>query len=410
MPKVVQAGEFFVVGGPVQPDRPCYVERAADAELARAVREQRFCYVLAPRSSGKSSLMARAIRALRQDGQLAAVVDLAQIGLRGNTSDAGRWYYSIAYRILRELRLKIDLQAWWQEKSGLPSEQRFSEFFWEVLLANTTTPVTVFFDEVERALDVPFGAELFATIEACYARRVSEPDYARLNFVVLGVASAASLAADPSLSPFIDGQFIDLADFTLAECMQLAPGFRLPEDEARAIIERVFAWTRGQPYMTQKVARGVARKGGRPDDVDRVVREQFLGPSGPQGEPLLNHVRSLLSDGRATTRQALALLGKIARGAAVHDDRSAPPKELLRLSGIVAAGPDGLLSYRNRIFGEAFDPRWIGGVRPFDWRAAGAVAALLAVAVVVPLWYGRYLPRPYIRTLSVVTQDFAVAD
>jgi WD40 repeat protein len=408
--KSAQTGEFFVVGGPVQPERPCYIERAADGELVRGLQEQRFCYVLAPRSSGKSSLVAHTIRTLRQEGQLAAVVDLAQIGLRGNSGDAGRWYYSIAYRIVRELRLKVDLQVWWQEKSALPSEQRLGEFFWEILLANTSMPVTVFFDEVERALDLPFGPDLLATIKACYARRVSEPDYTRLNFVVLGVASATRLAPDPTLSPFVDGKSVELADFALEECMQLAPGFRVDDAAARELLERIHAWTGGQPYMTQKVSRGVARKGARFEDVDRAVREQFLGPSGPQGEPLLNHVRSLLTAQGSKTRSALALLGKIAGGTVVHDDTGSRAREVLRLSGVVAVDADGVLRYRNRIFAEAFDGRWVAAARPFDWRGTGAVAALLAVAVVVPGWYGRYLPRPYVRTLSVVTQDFAVAE
>src|SRR5690606_1210034 len=114
VPKVAQGGDFFVVGGPVQPDRPCYVERSADAELARGIAEQRFCYVLAARSTGKTSLIARAIRDLRRAGQLAAVVDLSQIGVSGERGDAARWYYGIAYRVLRELRLKVDLQGWWQ--------------------------------------------------------------------------------------------------------------------------------------------------------------------------------------------------------------------------------------------------------------------------------------------------------
>jgi WD40 repeat protein len=118
----------------------------------------------------------------------------------------------------------------------------------------------------------------------------------------------------------------------------------------------------------------------------------------------------VLGDGRPATRQALALLGKIARGGAVHYEPGAPARELLRLSGVAAVGPDGLLRYRNRIFAEAFDARWLSSARPFDWRGTGAVAALLAVAVAVPIWYGRYLPRPYVRTLSVVTQDAAVAE
>ncbi len=394
----------------MQPERACYIERAADAELARGLRDQRFCYVLAPRASGKSSLVAHAITALRQSGQLAAVVDLSQIGLRGTGSDAGRWYYGIAYRIIRELRLKFDLRAFWQEKSGLPNEQRLAEFFAEVVLANTSTPVTVFFDEVERALDKPFAPELFAILRSCYARRISEPEYARLNFVVLGVASPRSLAPDPAVSPFVEGQPIELKDFTLEECLELAPGFETDEATAHAILERIHAWTAGQPYMTQKVARGVARRGSRLEAVDRVVREQFLGPGAAMGEPLLNHVRTLLTGSGQRARHALLLLGRIARGVSVHDEPGAsPPKDLLRLSGVVAPR-DGRLHYRNRIVAEVFDARWVRSRHPFDGRRAAAAAALAAVAVAFGFWYVEILPRPYERTLAVVTGDLAVAE
>ncbi|MBN1237564.1 MAG: AAA-like domain-containing protein [Gammaproteobacteria bacterium] len=410
MPKPDQPSDFFVVGGPVQPDRACYVERAADAELIRGIAEQRFCYVLSARATGKSSLMARAIRTLRREGQLAAVVDLNQIGARGESGDAGRWYYGIAYRILRELRLKVDLQAWWQERSALPAEQRLTEFFWEVVLANTSAPVAVFIDEVERAADLPFAQELFGTIRACYARRVSEPDDARLNFVVLGVGSPGRLCPDANLSPFIDGQPIEPADFTLEQCRTLAPGFRRSDEEAAAILARIHAWTGGQPYLTQKVARGVARRGVGAADVDRVVREQFLAAGAAQKEPYIGHIRGLLTTPGKPTRQALTLLAKIAKGQPVGDEPSSPSRELLRLSGVAALGGDGLLHYRNRIVREVFGERWVGAARPFDWRGAGAAAALIAVAAIVTIWYSQVLPRPYVQTLSVVTQDFAVAE
>lgn len=410
MPKVVQAGDFFVVGGPVQPDRACYVERAADTELARGIAEQRFCYVLSARSTGKSSLMARAIRSLRRERQLAAVVDLNQIGARADSTDAVRWYYGIAYRILRELRLKVDLQAWWQEKSALTGEQRLAEFFWDVVLASTSVPVTVFIDEIERALELPFAQDLFAAIQACYSRRASEPDYARLNFVVLGIASPSTLCPDPNLSPFIDGQAVEPADFTLEQCMQLAPGLGVDAAAARELIARIHEWTAGQPYLTQKIARGVARRGGRLQDVDRVVREQFLAPAAGEKEPYLNHIRATLTRRGTKQRHALALLAKVARGIPVADEPSTPPRELLRLAGVTAAGQDGVLRYRNRILRDVFTERWISAVRPFDWRGAAAIAAVLAVATVVPIWYTQVLPQPYLRTLSVVTQDFAVAE
>src|SRR5690606_22699840 len=349
VPKVAQAGEFFVVGGPVQPDRACYVEPAADAELARGIAEQRFCYVLAARATGKTSLMARAIRSLRRDGQLAAVVDLSQIGVRGESGDAARWYYSIAYRVLRELRLKVDLQGWWQEKSALSGEQRLAEFFSDVVLTHTTTSVTVFIDEIERTLSLPFARDLFATIHACYARRVSEPEYARLNFVVLGVASPSALCPDPVISPFIDGLAIEPADFTLEQSLELAAGFGPDADDGRELMKRIHARSGGQPYLTQRIARSVARKGGRLADVDKVVRELFLAPGAAEKDPYLSRIRLMLAHRRVGQRKALALLGKIARGVPVAAEPSSPGRELLRLSGVTVRGADGSLHYRNRI-------------------------------------------------------------
>jgi len=410
VPKVAQPGDYFVVGGPVQPDRACYVERAADAELLRGIGEQRFCYVLAARSTGKSSLMARAIRALRRDGQLAAVVDLSQIAAHSEAGAAARWCYAIAYRVLRELRLKFDLQGWWQEKSALAGEQRLAEFFSDVVLTHTSVPVTVFIDEIERTLALPFAQELYATIHSCYARRVSDPDYARLNFVVLGVASPAALCPDPTLSPFVDGLAIEPADFTLEQSLTLAPGFGDDLSVGRTILERIHVWAGGQPYLTQRIARGVARKGGRAEDVERVVREQFLAAGAAEKDPYLNGIRLVLIRRGAKPRQALALLSKLARGAAVHELPHSPQKELLRLAGVVGSGPDRRLRYRNRILGEVFGERWLAQVRPFDWRRAGAVAALVAAALVLPIGYSQLLPKPYVRTLTADGADFAAVE
>jgi hypothetical protein len=150
MPKVIQAAEFFVVGGPVQPDRLCYVERPADRLCAAAVAARKYCHVLGPRAIGKSSLMGRIARNLRQHGELAACVDLAQIDARGESDHADRWSFSIAHKVAHELRLTVDLATWWQETNALARKHRLADFFWEIVLTNTTTPVTVFIDDIGR--------------------------------------------------------------------------------------------------------------------------------------------------------------------------------------------------------------------------------------------------------------------
>jgi WD40 repeat protein/subtilisin-like proprotein convertase family protein len=399
MSKVVQAAEFFVVGGPVQPDRPCYVERAADGALAAAIRAREYCCVLGARAIGKTSLMARAARALRQTGGLAAIVDLAQLGARGDDADGERWAFGFAHRVAHDLHLDVDLQTWWREKTALAPESRLADFFWEVVLTNTTAAVTVFVDEIEQALALPFGRELLASIEACRVRREREADYGRLTFVLLGVAARERLGAAPDapLAPEVLG--IDLADFTMDEAYVLALGFGGERAQAQALMDRVCVWTHGQPYLTQKVARGVARKGGKLEDVERVVREQLLQPAAVNDDLLLSHARATLGERQPAARHALKLLRRIAKGAAVAVPADASVREVLELSGVVArAGADGL-RYRNRVMREAFGARWIKSVAPAGWRTLVTAAALVALAAFGGYAYLNYLPMPYERVL-----------
>jgi WD40 repeat protein len=409
MPRVVQSSEYFVVGGPVQPDRACYVERAADLALRQGLLERRFCYVLGPKASGKTSLMARTIRGLRSEGQLAAVCDLTQIGARGENAEPGRWYYSIAYRIVRELRIKVDLHTWWQEKSVLSSEQRLADFFWEIVLANTTAAITVFFDEIERALELPFSRELFVALGTCYNGRATEPDYQRLNFVVMGVASPRQLGRGLALPLFEDGLAIEPSDFTLEESLQLAEGFESGAEPARAALERIYYWVKGQPYLTQKIARAVARRHGSFEDVDEIVRGQFLASGSRDDEPLLNHIVSELTNGGPRRRRALVLLGRLAKGEPIVAESGSYAQEILSLVGLTATADDEFVTFRNRLVKAVFTARWVRSALPFDWRGTAMLAAAALLLVLVPLWYTQYFPRPYIDTLTSVTDNYDVA-
>ena len=402
MTKMVQTGEFFVVGGSVQADRPSYIERVADRELFEALRQGEFCYVLEPRASGKTSLIGRAVRRVREDGQLAAVVDLTQISARERDATPGRWYYSIAYRIVRELRLKVDLQTWWQERNTLSGEQRLMEFFQDLVLANTTAPVCIFFDEMERAMGAPFAEALYASVKACYGGRAAEPDFGRLNFVMVGAASARDLCPDPSISPFEDGRRIALPDFTLEELQQLAPGFGVDVPTARQLLAQIFAWTRGQPYLTQKLARQLARSAAANADeqfVERLVGERFLSAAASRNEALFNDIRALLTTPSPHMRQALALLGRICKGIPIASDLDSEPQSRLRLSGVVIDTESGQLALRNPIYEHVFTARWVNSVLPFEWRRVVIAAAAALLLILAPLAYLRILPRPYVDTL-----------
>ena len=403
MSKVVQSGQFFVVGGAVQPDRPCHIQRAADEALLQGIGDRRFCYVLAPKSSGKSSLMAHTVRRLRAQRQLVAVVDLAQIGVGTEGAEAGRWSYSIAYRVLRELRLKADLQSWWQAKSALVGEQRLAEFFWEVVLPNTTEPVTVFLDEIERSAGLPFAKELFGGIRSCYRGRTTEPELERLNFVVLGVATIRQLCPDPTISPFEEGRAIQLDNFSVEETYRLAPGFGEDVRHGRVALREIYSWVAGQPYLTQKTARGLARRGGMPSKLKRVLTDQFLGPNALRSEALLSHIRDFLTRRRPGQPQALALLGRVARREMVLYDPGSQPHQLLLLSGLIGVGVEGQLAFSNKLFERVFGREWVSSVLPFNWRRWSVAVTVVAAIAGLSVWYVRYVPRPYIETLSALS-------
>lgn len=404
MSSIVNTGDFFVAAGPVQPDDLCYIERDSDAALCQSLQDQNFCYVLSQRSSGKSSLMARTIQMLRAQGQVAAVVDLTQIASRGESEEPGRWYYNIAYRIVRELRLKVDLQGWWKEKSVLRSDERLAEFFWEIVLTNTAVPITIFFDQIELAVDLPFSKDLFTAIRSCYNSRTTEPDLGRLNFVVLGAASTRQLAPDRTVSPFDLGIAIELNDFTVEETYQLIPGFPSKGDHAKLLLDKIYRWASGQPYLTQKIARGVVRRGARSEDVETVVHELFLAQGARREEPLLNQLRALLTRRAPRNRQALALLGRIGKGSQIPGDSGSTGQQLLSVAGLSAIDDEGMLILRNQLFSTVFNPRWVSSLLPFNWRAAAVAAIAAGFMTMVPWWYTQILPQPYIESMSSVSQ------
>ncbi|MGL5793875.1 MAG: AAA-like domain-containing protein, partial [Waterburya sp.] len=66
----------YQVGGSLASNSPCYVERKADRELEKALKQGQFCYVLNSRQMGKSSLRVRAMSKLQAEGKVCIFVDL----------------------------------------------------------------------------------------------------------------------------------------------------------------------------------------------------------------------------------------------------------------------------------------------------------------------------------------------
>ena len=409
MSKAIHATEFYVVGGPVQPDRSCYVERSADTALTVAVRARHLCCVLGARGIGKSSLMHRVARQLRDSGELVAVVDLVQIGVLAERGSGHGWGLGVAERVARELDLDADVGPWWRANKKKDESERLVEFFWRVVLANTTAPITVFCDGLgATAAEPPFLRELLAAIQSCYARRSAEPDFKRLSVVLVGSTSRRALAGSDRSSPWAAAEVIELDDFSEAESYTLASGFGGEPEVAQALMDRVIVWTGGHPYLTQKVARSVIRKGGKLEDVERVVREQLLAPGAAESDPLLSHLRAWLTAKAPGARRAAKLLRRLARGGRVTAPADLAVQERLQLSGVVAIDSHRRLAFRNRIFRELVG-QWVKGAG-LGWRLAAAAGVLLLIAAAGGYWYVQYLPTADIATLESSSAHLAAVD
>jgi WD40 repeat protein len=403
---------FYVVGGPVQPRRGCYIERTADGRLLETLLDGEYCYVLAPQQTGKSSLVAKTARRLRRQGFLSAVVDLSQTVSRDRTAEAGRWYYGIAYRIVRDLRLSVDLQHWWQEKKPLSPLQRLNEFFWEVVLTGTRAPVVIFLDEIDAVEHLDYAADLFVSVRSCHDARASEPDYERLRFVLLGTALPVDVPGGGSSSLYDIGRRIDLCDFTFQETRPLCRELGQEPGDAERTLYRILYWTGGQPYLTQKLCRAVARStaGAESDEVvDRLVKSRFLAGNAPFNEPNLRGMRDLLGRRDKLAQAALRTYRRVRRGRKIHYDPHDSQHEFLRIAGLARITEDRLLVNRNRIYAQVFSSRWISQTVPFNWRSTGAIASTLLLLVGIPYWYARLLPKPYVETLRSETASFEQA-
>lgn len=405
-------GEFFSVGTPLHAVRAGYIRRTADDVLYETILAGRFAHVIAPYRSGKSSLIAATAARLENNGFKVAILDLEQIGDRDAGGDAGRWYYSVAYRLLRQLRIRVDLQEWWQDKSILSNRQRLLEFYSEIVLQNVSDQVVIFIDEVQTIARQEFGDQLLASIRAAHNARATDPEFQRLSFVLLGECDPLNLVAEPELSPFNITQAVALEDFTREQIDLFATELNLSARDASKALDRIFYWTSGQPYLTQKLGRAVSRAGIDGDiagNVDRIVARQFTGRNALHNEPHLSHIHREVVNDAKNRDKLLNLYGRIRKGINVPTDLGSNLQRRLIAIGLLTIDDDGRLAPRNRVYEAVFTARWANENLPNNWRPPAIAAAILLAIVAVPFWYSQLLPRPYVATLTSDATPLATA-
>ena len=388
--------QFFKVGGALDPLSPSYLERTADTELYEALRNGEPCYVLDTRQMGKSSLIARVGKRLKDEGAAFAFLDISGLG---QTIKIDQRYVAQLETLAQAFGIEHEINAFIDQHERLGPVTLWSRAIRDVVVKRLPNPrIVIVVDEIDFVRSLPFPTdEFFTSIRELVNSRAHDEGLKRLTFCLLGVATPPDLIRGDEITPFNLGRRIELTDFTARDAYHLTDGLHDQRVKAEKLLDRILYWTDGHPYLTQSLCATVVQRDQAGDraTVDDICDELFFVP----GKRDQNDNLRMVSKRLFVSVEPDTILGRyqaIRNGETLPYDAADPLTSVLKLSGI-AKVVDGHWVVRNRIYERVFDDEWVRDqLTPDEVRRqeqAGKLAArkarnrvlLLAGAVIVSL-------------------------
>ncbi|MFN4832505.1 MAG: AAA-like domain-containing protein [Pseudanabaena sp.] len=358
----------YQVGGSLPADAPSYVERQCDRDYYELLKERKYCYVFNCRQMGKSSLRVRVTHKLQAEGTVCATIDPQKIGVEVTCE---QWYASAIRSLVGDLDLKskFDLRSWIRERELLSPVQRFAEFIETVVLQEIDAPIVIFVEEIDRLLSLKFGMDdFFGLVRSFFEDRPTKPDYNRLTFSFLGVATPTDLIQSHSTSAFNIGYAVEMAGFTLTEALPLMQGLASKVANPQDYLAEAVKWTGGQPFLIQRLLgiigqelAGIAPPENIAGWVENLVKERIVTNWESQdAPPHLATIRDrVISVEEKLRGRMLGCYQQVLADGELEDDRS-EERSKLRLTGLVVRRDGRLISY-NPIYGAVFNNAWVEG-------------------------------------------------
>ncbi|MBP5974280.1 AAA-like domain-containing protein [Brasilonema sp. CT11] len=380
---MVEEFNEYIFSGSLPGNASTYVTREADNELFDALQKGKFCYVLNSRQSGKSSLRVRTMSRLSEAGVECASIDLSSVSIQTATQE--NWYADLIVKLIDSFDLDVNFKEWWLENQLNSSLLRFGNFLEKKLLAEIQENIVIFIDEIDSVLSLKFPTDdFFAFIRACYNLRPDNPEYNRLSFCLLGVASPSNLIEDKQRTPFNIGKAISLTGFRLHEVEPLKKGLQGKFSDPQAVMKEILDWTGGQPFLTQKLCQFMVEESfqDNPRSVEQVVKSRIIENWESQDEP--EHLRTIRARILRDEQRAGYLLELYQQIRLTEEESEITADDTLeqselQLSGLVVRQHNKLRVY-NPIYQEIFDVNWIENqlknLRPYSesfrfWVASG---------------------------------------
>ena len=362
----------YQVGGSLPADAPSYVERQCEHEYYELLKQNKYCYVFNCRQMGKSSLRVRVTHRLKAEGIVCATIDPQKIGVEVTCE---QWYASAIRSLVGDLELKdkFDLRSWIKERDLSSPVQRFAEFIDLVVLQQINAPIVIFIEEIDRLLSLKFGMnDFFGLVRSFFEDRPTKPEYNRLTFSFLGVATPTDLIQSHNTSAFNIGYAVEMTGFTLAEAMPLIQGLANQVHNPQAYLTEAVRWSGGQPFLMQRLLdimekelTEITSQTALPEDigawVENLVQERVVEAWESQDVPphLVTIRDRVLSVEENLQGRMLGCYQQVLAAGELADDHSEEQAKL-RLTGLVVRRGGKLVSY-NPIYAAVFNNAWVEG-------------------------------------------------
>ena len=360
----MQKSNFFHVGGSLPARCPSYIKRKSDKHIFQHLKDNQFCYVLAPRQTGKSSLKVRSMQRFKQEGYKCISIDMTSL-IKSNT-DEKKWYYNFFYIIYRNAGRPEAFQPVWKKNAGLNLNSLVTACFTQLIKTLNSYHVILYIDEIDalnaESMKVIETERFFLYIQS--ALNIINKQAVYLSIVVLGVTTSGELNPNKSANKLFNKKnAVVLPYFSQSDACELAYGLNHIRFNKTFLAREIIRWTGGQPFLTQKLflsLSGEKENISRPEEVVFKHIEKLWLQHGREfnDSNLLNiHQRIRMSPQK---KEILKIYTEIRKENKVFDTES-KACDALKLSGL-AMKKGKFIYLTNYLYEQLFDEAWLKGI------------------------------------------------
>lgn len=205
--------------------------------------------IKSPSSTGKTSLLLRALEHARQEGARTVLINIQEADI-AILEDLGLFLRWFCRNVAQQLELENKLDEYWDEEIG--NKVSCKIYFREYLLAQLSAPVVLALDEVDQLFDYPSLVQEFLPMLRVWHEEAAEISVWKNLRLALSYNTEVYVPLKISQSPFNIGLSVQLPQLSMAQTETLLRQYQLPFiGEELTQIRRLHELVAGHPYLIQ---------------------------------------------------------------------------------------------------------------------------------------------------------------